>query len=216
MSGQVPPNKVLHLQATPIAILAKARMPLYAVFQVSLDVRPLRMRRTELLSIILLLGLIAASGCTGITTKVERKTESLPGDLESLSFDLAVKDGSEGKPNNWDGNLNLLWTNDKKRAEVLAEHIEVLVRRLREEGFDFLEDENADVVRATLQVNSVRRDPINGWTTDGATLTFSSGSTGEVFGVVDAVEDWVTPKIGKVFESLVQGSVELWASKPDE
>ena len=35
----VPPNNALHLQTTPVIILASARMPPYAGFQVSLDVR---------------------------------------------------------------------------------------------------------------------------------------------------------------------------------
>ena len=134
----------------------------------------------------------------------------LDGQLETSQFYFVFEDGSESAPDNWDGHVNLIWTGDEKRDEIVAVQIQRLLDELRQSGFAFVQNRSESNVVAHLKLKSVRFDPIGGWITDDAALTYSTTYNGAEMGSVVADEVWITPKLKWVIDALVSGSLELW------
>ena len=155
------------------------------------------------------------AGC-GTSVELQRGDIALEEIFQSSTFYLDVEDGSKTKPDNWDGYTNMIWTNDKKRAKVVSDHIQLLLDRLKEHGFSFVGKIDDSSVRASLKFKSVRFDPLAGWLTDDAQIAYSDTGSGEILGTVVADEIWITPTVKMVFEGLVQGSLELWGQATDD
>ena len=159
--------------------------------------------------------LLICTGC-GTNIQLQRGEIALEEIFESSEFYLEVEDGSRSKPDNLDGYVNLIWTNDEKRERVVAEHIQLLRTELSKHGFVFVETLEESSVCAALKFKAVRFDPIGGWITDDAQISYTGSKNGEELGTVVANEVLITPTIKMVFESLVIGSLELWGQTPDE
>lgn len=173
------------------------------------------MNRNAFATIAILASAFLVSGC-GASIELQRSDPDLASKFESSEFFLLVEDGSKSKPDNWDGNLNLIWTNDDKRAKIVAENIQMLRSDLEENGFVFVETQIDSSVVANLIFKSVRFDPTTGWITDDARITYLSTDSGKELGTVIADEVWVTPTVKAVFGALVKGSLELWGRTPVE
>jgi hypothetical protein len=155
------------------------------------------------------------SGC-GANIELQRSDSELGTELATSSFYLDFDDGSQSKPDNIDGYLNFIWTNDATRARLVAEHLQDLQSQLQAQGFRFVTTVKESTVRANLQIKSVRFDPVLGWITDDARIVYASTRDGADLGTVVADEIWFTPTIKMVFDALVEGSLRLWGLKPDE
>ena len=160
-------------------------------------------------TIVLLFLALSCVGC-GASIKLEPGEQPLPEFLPEARFYLTVQDGSDSKPDNWDGNLNLLWTNEEKRAAVVEKNIKMLIDGFEQNGFMFVGSENDGTVIANLEFKSVRFDPIGGWITDDARIAYTDAGTGGSLGTVVADERWTTPTVEMVFRALLKGSLKLW------
>ncbi|MGB5354803.1 MAG: hypothetical protein WBN32_14415 [Woeseia sp.] len=178
-------------------------------------VRRLSMLTTKIIFPALISISLLCSGC-GASIELQRSEVALEELLVSTKFYLNIDDGSKLKPDNWDGHINLLWTNDEKRAIVVAENIQFLRTELENSGFDFVENAEDCSVLANLKFKSVRFDPVGGWLTDDAQIEYKSSIDGNTLGTVVADERWVTPTVKMVFNALVKGSLELWGQTPSE
>ena len=159
--------------------------------------------------------LLLCAGC-GASIELERGDVPLESVFDSTSFYLNVNDGSRTKPDNWDGHLNLLWTNDEKREAVVAKNLEMLLSGLKAGGFQFVDEISDGTVCADLRFKSVRFDPVGGWLTDDARIDYIDLASGETLGTVVADEIWITPTVKMVFEALLNGSLELWGVASEE
>ena len=149
------------------------------------------------------------TGC-GTSIKLDRADTDLAGQLESSRFFFVFDDGTESAPDNWDGHINLIWTGDEKRDEIVAVQVHRLLHELNLSGFTLVQEQSESNVVARLKLKSVRFDPIGGWITDDASLTFSATVDDENLGSVVVDEVWVTPKLKWVIDALVLGSRQLW------
>jgi len=159
--------------------------------------------------------LAMCAGC-GANIELQRGEVSLSETLDTTRFYLKFDDGSTSKPDNLDGYVNLLWTNDAKRVAIVAQHVEYLETELATHGFIFVASAEESTVLANLRIKSVRYDPIAGWITDDARIVYSPTDGGADLGTVVADDIWFTPTVKMVFEALVRGSLELWGRTPDE
>jgi hypothetical protein len=144
---------------------------------------------------------------------VERSDKGRVAQFDSSRFYFAFDDGSESAPDNWDGYLNLIWTGDAKRDQIVGEQIQRLVDELERNGFIFVESESESTVIMNMTLKSVRFDPILGWITDDAKIAYIDASSDIEMGSVVADEVWYTPKLKWVINSLVEGSLELWGQE---
>ena len=166
--------------------------------------------------LIALAALVATcSGC-GANIELQRSESEQGTELATSTFYLDFDDGSKSKPDNIDGYLNLIWTNDATRAKLVAEHLQELQSQLEARGFRFVATVEESTVRANLQIKSVRFDPVLGWITDDARIVYASTQDGANLGTVVADEIWFTPTIKMVFDALVEGSLRLWGLMSDE
>ena len=163
----------------------------------------------------LLLTLSMCAGC-GANIELQRGDVPLNETLDTTRFYLEFHDGSTSKPDNLDGYLNSMWTNDAKREAVVAEHLQYLKTELATHGFTFVTTAQESTVLANLKIKSVRFDPVAGWITDDARIVYSPTAGGADLGIVVADEIWFTPTVKMVFDALVQGSLELWGLTCDE
>ncbi len=159
--------------------------------------------------------LLGLTGC-GANIELQRDAGDLSGRLVESQFFLAFDDGSESNPDNIDGYLNLVWTNDEKREAVVAEQVDRLLKELQANGFKFVESKDESTVIANLRINSVRYDPVGGWITDDAAIAYVHTDSSEKLGTVIADEVWVTPTLEWVINALVEGSLELWGVSSPE
>ena len=173
------------------------------------------MKSTGLILSALLMAVLLCSGC-GASIELQRGDIELDQLFDTSKFYLRIEDGSESKPDNWDGHVNLIWTDEKKRAVVVADHIQLLKTELEKSGFVFVDNTDKSSVIANLKFKSVRYDPVGGWLTDDAKIEYTTTLDGESLGTVVADEIWITPTIKMVFEALVKGSVELWGQSSGE
>ena len=159
--------------------------------------------------------LLCLAGC-GTQTIVNKTDVDLFQRFETSRFFFAFEDGSDSAPDNLDGYINLIWTNDEDRDEFVSEQILRLVDELTDHGFAFVESKDESTVVAKLKLKSVRFDPVSGWITDDAKLTYMNTEDDVEVGNVVSNEVWVTPKLKMVIDSLVRGSLELWGRPPDK
>lgn len=153
--------------------------------------------------------LLFLTGCAP-NIKLDRAENDLAGQLTSSQFYFVFEDGTDSAPDNWDGHINLIWTGDEKRDEIVAVQIQRLIDELKQSGFTFVQKKDESNVVAHLKLKSVRFDPIGGWITDDAALTYLTTRDGKEMGSVVADEVWITPKLKWVVDALVSGSLELW------
>jgi len=165
--------------------------------------------RIVVVRVLLSLLLSSCAGC-GANIELQRGATSLQDALSTSTFYLILDDGSKSDPDNVDGFINLMWTDDQKREAVVAEHIQFLKSELIAHGFNFVSSQDDSTVLANLRIKSVRYDPAGGWITDDASLVYSPTLGGADLGTVLADEIFFTPTVKMVFEALVKGSLELW------
>ena len=158
---------------------------------------------------IVLLAVLACVGCAS-TTEITPGSIDLKGSLAASVFYLQFEDGSKGNPDNLDGYANLLWTTDKSRAKVVEAHLADLQARLSAAGFKFTQEPTESNTRACLKLKSVRYDPVGGWITDDASLSYTRNTDNVLLGTVTANERFITPTVNAVFDSLISGSLVLW------
>ncbi len=151
-------------------------------------------------------------GC-GTNTRLERTDDGISERFEDSRFFFVFDDGTEMAPDNWDGHINLLWTGDESRDRVVVEQIQRFQDELEQGGFAFVESESDSTVTARLRLKSVRFDPLGGWITDDASVTYLRTDGGSELGNVVADEVWITPKLKWVINALVRGSLELWGQE---
>ena len=159
--------------------------------------------------------LATCTGC-GANIELQRGDSELSSVFTTSTFYLDVDDGSKSKPDNIDGYVNLMWTNDETRAQLVAEQLQYLQSQLEAQGFRFVTTAEDSSVHAHLRIKSVRYDPVLGWITDDARIVYASTRDDAELGTVVADEIWFTPTIKMVFDALVQGSLRLWGLKADE
>jgi hypothetical protein len=162
-----------------------------------------------------LVALPFVAGC-GASIELQRGDIDLAEQFESSKFFLVFEGGSGSKADNWLDDQNLIWTNDEKRKEVVAESILYLIGELEKNGFVFVDTKSGGPVLASLRFKSVRFDPMAGWITDGAQISYLSAENGDELGTVVADEGFITPKVKVVFDALIKGSLELWGRAPEE
>ena len=159
--------------------------------------------------------LLCLVGCAP-SVELERTADDLSNRLDDSRFYFTFDDGSESAPDNWDGHINLLWTGDEARDRIVAEQVQRLIDELEQNGFAFVEDRGDSTVIANLRIKSVRFDPLGGWITDDASLTYSNPDTDAELGRVVANEAGITPKLKWIINALVRGSLELWGRETAE
>lgn len=153
---------------------------------------------------------IAFCGGCASNTAIERSDEPLQDLFKQTVFHFELDDKSKDKPDNIDGHVNLLWTDDSKRADVVTTNWMELLAKLRTSGFVITRERGESTVHARLKLKSVRYDPVGGWITDDARLEYCRASDGVLLGAVVAKEGLITPTVSSVFESLFDGSLQLW------
>jgi hypothetical protein len=172
----------------------------------------MRTAPSRLISSLFVIGVsITFCGGCASSTAIERSDEPLQDLFKQTVFHFELDDKSKGKPDNIDGHLNLLWTDDSKREDVVTTHWMGLVSKLQASGFVITRERGESTVHARLKLKSVRYDPVSGWITDDARLEYCRASDGELLGAVVAKEKMITPTVSSVFESLFDGSLQLWS-----
>ena len=58
--------------------------------------------------------------------------------FSNSKFYLEFDDGSKSNPDNIDGYVNLLWTNDSTREKLVDEYLKFLQSELQANGFNFV------------------------------------------------------------------------------
>ncbi len=167
------------------------------------------MFRSTIIAFSYSLALLCLAGCAP-SIELDRAADDLPDRFEDSRFYFTFDDGSESAPDNWDGHINLIWTGDEARDRIVAEQVQRLVDGLEQSGFAFVADLGDSTVVANLRLKSVRFDPLGGWITDDASLTYSSAGADTELGRVVANESGMTPKLKWIIDALLSGSVELW------
>jgi hypothetical protein len=84
-----------------------------------------------------LLAMLAMCVGCGAHIELQRGDVLLNETLATTKFYLQFDDSSKSKPDNLDGYLNLLWTNDAKRTALIAEQLQFLKSELAAHGFTF-------------------------------------------------------------------------------
>ena len=166
--------------------------------------------------IAVLSALLATCTACGANIEMQRNDPALSGMFSNSKFYLEFDDGSKSNPDNIDGYVNLLWTNDSTREKLVDEYLKFLQSELQANGFNFVSTAEDSSVHAHLRIKSVRFDPVLGWITDDAQVVYTRTDGGAELGTVVADEIWFTPTIKMVFEALVEGSLRLWGLRPDE
>jgi len=155
------------------------------------------------------------AGC-GASIELQRGDIDLAEQFESSMFFLVFEGGSSSQADNRIDNQNLIWTNDDKRKEFVAESIQYLIDELEKNGFVFVDTKSDGPVLAKLKFKSVRFDPMAGWITDGAQISYLSAENGDELGTVVGEEGFITPKVKVVLDALIKGSLELWGQASEE
>lgn len=158
---------------------------------------------------VLMFGLLVvfASGCA--TTKIDLYSGDgyqLP---KKSRINFQGPDKLDTAPDNLDGFINLLWTNNEKKKRVVLSEYHKLQERLKQKGTVIENDKSASDITAILFIKSVRFDPLGGWITDGARVDLFQSSTGEKLASIQSGDALITPSLSGTFKRLGDGVIQF-------
>lgn len=110
--------------------------------------------------------------------------------------------------------LNMAWSPAGARTEQARLAVERLARRLAAAGMVMASSREQAGKLVSLQTESIRRDPLVGWITDGATATVQSAPTRIELCRVSVGGSFITSTLDGVIESLADALLQECRARP--
>jgi hypothetical protein len=141
----------------------------------------------------LVIFIICVSGCA--TIKIDRHTLDVNLNFHNKTLSFEELGNVDKLPDNVDGFINLLWTNDEKKKQVIEQHYHLLRARVQYSGVNVVTDSGQSDILGVLLIKSVRFDPIGGWITDGASIELLDSKSNKKLATIRSGDAFLTPSL---------------------
>jgi hypothetical protein len=145
-------------------------------------------------------------GCASVRTTPPKLNVQLS-QFRRVHLELIDQSQSLPMPWNWP---NLLWTTNDSRQRQVAAAANRLAASLAAQGFELVDRGNNPAAVASLEIDSVRFDPLAGWIADRASLSFRALPAGTEVARYEASGTLLTPTLDRLIDRIVDGVAADW------